>query len=204
MIAPETDSPHEASLAVWDLASPVVAGRRTTVKVGLSCPSGCDLTGTGIDVYDETGTRVGGGRLGPAPWPATTALHWVELDVAAPNEEGDHSWSFQATAGGPSHGQVTAVVRFVASRPPEHHVTLEVIQNDSGVPVAGVDLRLGRFRAVTDAAGVAHVELPGGTYEMCAWKIGYDLLSTTTLISNNATLRLELTPTAEPEQPYWM
>jgi hypothetical protein len=201
---PEEIASHQTSLAVWDVASPVVAGRRTTLTVGLACPSGCDLTGTGIDVYDETGTRVGGGRLGPAPWPATTALHWVELDVAAPNEDGDHSWSFQATAPGPSHGQVTAVVRFVASRPPEHHVTLEVIQNDSGVPVTGVEVRLGRFRSVTNDAGIAHIEVPGGTYDVCAWKIGYDLLSSTVHVAGDTTVHLEVAMTPEPEQPYWM
>jgi hypothetical protein len=201
---PEEIASHQTSLAVWDVASPVVAGRRAALKVGLSCPSGCDLTGTGIDVYDETGTRVGGGRLGPVPWPATTALHWVELDVAAPNEEGDHSWSIQAIAAGPSHEQVTAVVRFVAVRPPEHHVTLEVIQNDSGVPVAGVEVRLGRFRSATNDAGIAHVEVPGGTYEVCAWKIGYNLLSSTVHVAGDTTVHLQVAMTPEPEQPYWM
>ena len=204
MSEPEAVASHQTSLAIWDVASPVVPGRRTTLKVGLSCPSGCDLTGTGIDVYDETGTRVGGGCVGPAPWPATTALHWVELDVAAPSAEGDHSWSFQATAAGPSHGQVTAVVRFVASSPPEHHVTLEVIQNDSGVPVAGVEVRLGRFRSATNDAGIAHVEVPGGTYDVCAWKIGYNLLSSTVHVAGDTTVHLEVAMTPEPEQPYWM
>jgi len=199
---PEEIASHHTSLAVWDVPSPVVAERRTTLKVGLSCPSGCDLTGTGMDVDDETGTGAGGGRLGLAPWPATTALHWVELDVAGPNEEGAHSWSFQAT--GPSHGQVTAVVRIVAVSPPEHHVTLEVIQNDSGVPVAGVEVRLGRFRSATNDAGIAHVEVPGGTYDVCAWKIGYDLLSSTVHVAGDTTVHLEVAMTPEPDQPYWM
>ena len=204
MAEPEAIASHLPSLAVWDVASPVVAGRRATLKVGISCPSGCDLTGAAIDVYDETGTRVGGGHLGPAPWPATTSLHWVELDVAAPDAEGDHWWTLHATAAEPSHEEVTAVVRFVASPPPEHHVTLEVIEKGSGVPLAGVELRLGRFRGATNEAGIAHVEVPGGTYEVCAWKIGYDLLSSTARVAGDTTIQLEVAVAPEPEQPYWM
>jgi hypothetical protein len=210
---------HTTSLAVWDFASPVVAGRRATLKVGIACSSGCDLTGTRIDVYDEAGARVGGGSLGSAPWPATIALYWAELEVAAPEAEGGHSWSLQATApldqargalsdsrkaSEPSHGHATSMVRFVASRPPEHRVTLEVIDRGSAVPLTGVELRLGRFRATTNEAGIARVEVPGGTYEVCAWKIGYDVLSSTAHVTGDTTIRLEVAVAPEPEQPYWM
>ena len=195
---------HETSLAVWDMTSPVVAGGRATLKVGVACQCGCDLSRTRIDVYDETGSRLAEGSPGPAPWPATNALYWVELDVAAPGSEGDHALHLQATALEASHGQVTSVVRFVASRPPEHHVTLEVIEKGSGVPLAGVELRLGRVRAVTNDAGLAHLDVPGGTCEVCAWKIGYDLLSQPALVAGDTTIRLEVAVTPEPEQPYWM
>lgn len=204
MSEPEERAAHEISLAVWDVDAPVVAGRRAALKVGVACPSGCDLTGTRIDVYNETGTRVGGGRLGPAPWPATTALYWADVDVAAPEAEGDHSWSLQATAPESSHGQATSIVRFVAVRPPEHRVTLVAIEKGSAVPLAGVELRLGRFRAATDEAGIAHVEVPGGTYEVSAWKIGYDMLSRTDHVAADTTIHLEVAVALEPEQPYWM
>ena len=195
---------HDTSLAVWDLASPVVAGRRATLKAGIACSSGCNLTGTRIDVYDETGTRAGGGSLGPAPWPATTALYWAELDVAAPEAEGDHRWSLVATPPEPSHGHATSIVRFVASAPPEHCVTLEVIEKDRGIPLTGVELRLGRFRTATNEAGIAQVDVPGGTYEVSAWKIGYDLLSITAHVAGDTTIHLEVAVAPEAEQPYWM
>jgi hypothetical protein len=202
---------HATSLAVWDLASPVVTGRRAMLKVGIACSSGCELTGTHVDVYNETGTRVGGGRLGSAPWPGTTALYWAELDVAAPEVEGEHSWTLEATpldqARGepePSHGHASSIVRLVAMRPPEHRVALEVIEKGSGVPLAGVELRLGRFRAATNEAGIAHVEVPGGVYEVCAWKIGYDVLSSTAHVAGDTTICLEVAVAREPEQPYWM
>ena len=204
MPEPEATASHDVSLAVWDLASPVVAGRRAALKVGIACASGCDLTGTRIDLYDETGTRVGGAHVGSAPWPATTALYWTEIEVAAPRSEGDHSWSLQATAPEPSHSHATSIVRVVASRPPEHRVTLEVIEQGSGVPLTGVELRVGRFRAATNEAGIAHVEVPGGTHEVCAWKIGYNVFSSTAHVAGDTTIHLEVAAAPEPEQPYWM
>lgn len=219
MPEPEAIASHDASVAVWDLTSPVVAGRRATLKVGVACSSGCDLSGTRIDVCNETGTSVGGGSLGPAPWPATVALYWAELDVPAPEAEGDHAWSLQATTppldrargalsdsrkADPPHVHATCTVRFVAVRPPEHRVTLEAIDKGSGSSLTCVEVRLGRFRAATNDAGIAHVEVPGGTYEVCAWKIGYDLLSSTVHVSGDTTIRLEVEPAPEPEQPYWM
>jgi hypothetical protein len=195
---------HATSLAVWDLASPVVAGRRATLKVGVACPSGCDLTGTRIDLYNETGTSVGGGSLGSEPWPATAALYWVELDVAVPDAEGDHAWSLQATTPQPLHVHAASTVRFVAVRPPEHRVTLEVIDKGSGAPLPRVELRVGRFRAATNDAGIAHVEVPGGAYEVCGWKLGYHLLSSTVHVSGDTTIHLEGEVALEPEQPYWM
>jgi len=200
----EAIAPHEISLAVWDLASPVVAGRRATLKAGASCPSGCDLTGTRIDIYDESGARVGGGRLGPAPWPETAALYWAELDVAAPEGDGDHAWSVHASAPETLHGSATAVVSVVAVSPPEFRVTVEVSEQGSGVPLAGVELRVGRFRAATDEQGHARVEVPGGTYELCAWKLGYAMLSRTTHVAADTTIRLEVAAASEPDQPYWM
>ena len=203
MSEPE-DPSHHASIAVWDLASPVVIGRRTTLKAGIACPSGCNLTGSRIDIYDETGTRVGGGEAGAAPWPATSALYWAQLEVDAPETEGEHAWSVHATAPGTAHAHVTSVVRFIASRPPEHRVLLEVIERGSGVPVAGVELRVGRFRVATNDAGMAHVDVPGDAYEVCAWKLGYQMLSHTAAIAGDTTIQLVMSVETTPEQPYWM
>ena len=58
--------------------------------------------------------------------------------------------------------------------------------------------------AATNDAGIAQVEVPGGTYEVCAWKLGYDLLSSTVLVCGDTTLHLEVEAAPEPEQPYWM
>ena len=196
------DARHEISLAIWDLTSPVVVGRRATLKVGVSCSAGCDLTATRIEVYNHEGARVGSGAVGPEPWPATTALYWAELDIAPPDTEGDQWWSIRATT--PSHNQSSSIVRFAASKPPEHCVTVEVIDKGSGAPLSGVELRLGTFRAATNELGIARLEVPSGTYNAVTWKMRYEVVSQTVAISSDTIIQLELPAAREPEQPYWM
>ena len=194
---------HGTSLAVWDLSSPVVIGRRATLKVGLSCTSGCNLSGTPVDVCNDAGERIGTGTLGSEPWAATAALYWAELELAAPDREGDLSLDIHVTPKLP-HTDATSVVTFVVSRPPEHRVTLHVIDKASGAQLAGVELRLGSFRTVTNDDGRAQVEVPGGSYDVGTWKNGYEVLSRTVDITCDTTIRLELAAVPELEQPYWM
>jgi hypothetical protein len=189
---------------VWDLTSPVVAGRRATLKVGVACSHGCNLTGAIVDIHNETGTKVGGGTLGPTPWPGTTALHWAELDLAAPAIGGAHSWTVQATVSDQVHEQATSSCGFVAVKPPEHRVTLSVVDRDTGLPLDGVELRLGMFRATTNEAGIAQVEVSGATYDVTAWKLGHEMLSRSVHVAADVSIQLELAAAADPEQPYWM
>ena len=195
---------HEISLAVWDLPSPVIVGRRAALKAGVSCPYGCSLTGAAIEVRDEQGAILGSGVVGADPWRGTMALYWVEFDVAAPHTEGIHTWRMRAAAPHAGHAALESIVRVVASRPPEHRVTFEVSERGTGIPLADVELRIGAFRATTNDAGRAVVDVPGGTYDVHAWKLGYDLLSSATSVTADATLRLEVAVTLSPEQPYWM
>ena len=105
---------HEISLAVWDVPSPVIAGRRTTIRVGVTCPEGCNLSGTAVDVYNDTGEHVGAGTLRSEPWPATAALYWAELDLVAPERTGELSLCISATPMLP-HDDATSIVRCVVS-----------------------------------------------------------------------------------------
>jgi hypothetical protein len=194
---------HDVSLAVWDLTSPVVIGRRPTLKVGLSCTSGCNLSDTTVDVYDDAGQRIGSGTLGPEPWQETAALYWTEVDLVAPEREGDVSLQVCAAPALP-HADATSVVRFVVSRQPEHRVTLRVTDKATGVPLAGVELRLGRFRTASNEHGIALMDVPGGSYDVGTWKNGYDVLSTRVDVTGDTSLQLELAAVPQPEQPYWM
>ena len=195
---------HEISLAVWDLPSPLVAGRRATLKAGISCPHGCSLAGTAIDILDAQGEILGNGRLGPDPLRGTIALYWAEIEVIAPDVEGECAWSVYATPLDPDHGALSGSIGVVASRPPEHRVTVEVTEYGSGRPLGDVELRVGRFRAVTSDQGISHVDVPRGTYVVGTWKNGYQVVSRTIDVAADATIRLELIADPEVEQPYWM
>jgi len=194
---------HEISLAVWDLTSPVVIGRRPTLKVGVSCTSACNLSGTSVNAYNDAGERIGAGTLGSAPWPATAALYWAELDLVAPERAGDLSLSIHASPASP-HPEATSVVTCVVSRQPEHRVTLHVIDKTSGAPLADVELRLGGFRATTDDVGLARVDVPCGTYQVVTWKWRYEVVSKNVDVVGDTTIHLELMAALEPERPYWM
>jgi hypothetical protein len=238
--APDEASPHHISLAIWDLASPVVAGRRTVLKVGVSCSCGCDVSATCIELRDVTQTKIGSGVLGPEPWPGTRALYWTEVNVPAPDTAGEHAWSVHATppnvappnASLPNttqsylnttqsyvvsgfsrtlsgrtnitHDPATSTIRIVVVAAPQHRVTLAVTEKKSGAPAAGVELRLGPFRGTTDERGIAYIDVPSGSYETVAWKVGFDLLTCTAHVSADTRLSLELVATLQPEQPYWM
>jgi hypothetical protein len=128
----------------------------------------------------------------------------VELEVAAPGVEGDHMWSLHAIPPDAAHAPLEGTVHVLASRPPEHRLTIDVIEQGSGRRLGDVELRVGAFRATTGEEGRAQVDVPAGTYDVHAWKIGYDLLSIAADITNHTTLRLELAVAAQAEQPYWM
>ena len=83
-------------------------------------------------------------------------------------------------------------------------MTLKAVQKGTAVPLAGVELRLGVFRAATDEAGTAEIEVPGGTYDVAGWKIGYDMFSGTAHVAGETTIHLEVAAAADAEQPYWM
>jgi hypothetical protein len=195
---------HEISLAVWDVPSPVVVGRRATLKAGISCPCGCSLAGTAIDILDAHGESLGYGRLGTDPLPGTMALYWAEIEVAASEMEGDGEWSVHATPIDIEHDALSGSIRVTATRPPEHRVTIEVTEHGSGRRLGGVELRVGRFRTATNDEGVSHVEVPRGSYALGTWKNGYQIVSRTIDVAADATIRLELVADPEVQQPYWM
>ena len=118
---------------------------------------------------------VASGHLGDAPWPGTDALFWAEIELArAGRSRGSSRLRCASTRrnstsrieGASSPFNVSVVAR------PEHTLTVKVVAD--GVPVEEAIVRLGPYRATTDAAGVAAVKLAKGRYELVVWKAGYD------------------------------
>ena len=172
---PVSVMPQATSLAVWAVPSPVVVGQRFAVKAGAKSTADCALAGLCIEVCDHSGAVAARGRLSDMPWPGTAALHWTELDLAAPPAEGIATWSVRFEAAGldlPHDGAATAFSVAVV-RPPEHTLTVKVIEKETAAPVADVELRLGAFRGTTGASGVAEIRMPKGNYQLQLWKVGY-------------------------------
>jgi hypothetical protein len=191
--------PHETSLAVWSIPSPVVTGLLFAIKVGAKSSSGCDLTGMPISVCDAAGTVVASGVLGNTPWPGTSALYWTELTLTAPAEAGMFAWSiaFAPELALAHHGSSTRFSVAIVD-PPEHRLVVKVVEQDMTTPVENAEVRLGPYRAATGGSGIAEFVLPRGPYDLNVWKSGYE--ASTTAISVDADLAVDIAITPVPEE----
>ncbi len=199
--------PHATSLAVWGNPSPVVMGHPFTIKVGAKSSGACELQGAQVEIQDETGARIGVGILGKTPLMKTGALYWTEVDLAAPMKEGVVSWSARF-APGPlkiPHEGSSAEFSFVAVRPPEHSVTVKVVERDTGAPIANAHVRVGAHRASTDESGLATLKTASGRYDVIAWKGGYQSPSLTVAVTRDVGVQIEAVaiPKEDPDAR-WM
>jgi len=204
-----TTLPHPTSMAVWDVPSPVIMNRSFKAKVGVKCSAACQLAGRLVQVFDEEGIQIGGSTLGEGPWPGTSALYVAEVELTAPGTEGLALWSamFAAAEPGLPHDEASATFSFRTARPPEHRVTVQVVEKETATPLEDVEVRLGVYRASTDAAGLASLELPGGVYELNAWKISYETLPRTVEVGKDLMIRVEalVAPEKDPDgERVWM
>ena len=193
----ETQTRHGTSLAVWDVPA-VAAGERFRVTVGAKSESGCPLGGGRIEVLDSAGKVVGAGALGEQPWPGTTALYWVELELtAAQPGVMELTARLDAASLDEPHQDASAAFGVSVVAPPEHVLTVTLASD--GVPIEGAYIRLGPMRATTDAAGIAMVKLAKGRYELVAWKAGFDIAPLPLSIETDTAVTIEAEPLPEDD-----
>jgi hypothetical protein len=187
--------PHRTSLAVWSVPSPVRIAGRFTVIVGAKSTGACALGGARIVVRDDGGAVAGEGVLGETPLPGTDALYWTEVALAGPVREGRQCWDavFAATDVALPHLASSARFGFTAVRPPEHRVAVAVTEDDGETPVGEVQVALGPYRAATGGTGIAHIDVPGGTYDLALWKPGFEAVSGKVTVAADADVRFDLT-----------
>src|SRR5438046_10681149 len=58
--------------------------------------------------------------------------------------------------------------------------------------IADAEVRLGVYRSITDARGLATVDVPKGSYALTVWKLGYELFSTELSVADTATIEVEI------------
>jgi hypothetical protein len=168
--------PHKTSLAIWDVPSPVAMNKAFTAKIGIRCSARCQLAGQLVEVLDETGTKMGEGKLGETPWEGTDALYWGVAEITAPATEGVSFWTvkFAGAELELAHEEASVNFSFRTDKPPEHRVTIKVIGEDTRAPIQHAQVQLGFYVAETDEGGLATFELPEGTYHLKIGKDGYE------------------------------
>jgi hypothetical protein len=198
---------HDTSLAVWSVPSPIVVDHPFRIHVGATCSSGCDLKGKDIEICDETGASLARAHLGEIPWDGTRALYWTEVDLVAPAREGAtfRSIRFAPTELRLPHGGASARFGFETVKPPQHSLTVKVVQKDTGMPVEDAQVRLGIYFACSDETGLARVAIPQGTYGLDVLKTGYEADSRVLDVNGDVTVEVEVA-VIPPENPdaYWL
>jgi len=164
------------------------------IMVGAKSFGACPLGGAKIEIHDDIGVQVGEGLLGDTPWPGTDALYWTEIGLMGPSREGPQCWSvtFAASDLGLRHLGSSAELSFTAVKQPEHSVAVRVTESDAATPVGETQIAVGPYRAATDRAGLAHIKVPAGTYDLAVWKSGFAAASRTLEIVTDLSVQFEL------------
>jgi hypothetical protein len=154
---------------------------------------GLSLGGGRIELRDGAGAVVASGVLGDTPWPGSEALYWTEIALQAPDApealtltahfDGNVTEPHETTSSGFS---INVVARA------EHTLTVTVAAE--GAPLADALVRLGPYRAPTDAAGIARVRLAKGRYDLVVWKTGYEMTATPIAVEADAAIAVTTQP----------
>jgi hypothetical protein len=192
--------PQATSIAVWSIPSPVVTGSRFAVEIGAKSSAGIALVGQYIEVRDESGAVVARGCLGKKPYPGTGALYWTPVELVAPEREGLSTWSvvFEPKELDLPHEHASTTFSVSVVRPPEHRLTIRVVDRRTSAPIPDVQVRLGAYRAVTGLEGLAVVEMPEGIYELDIWKIGHQ--APTRPVQLDKSMLIEVEALSVPEE----
>ncbi len=186
--------PHRISLAVWDLPSPVVVATPLRFRVGATCVAHCSLVGKEVEVLDAEGAPVGRATLGSEPLPGAAALYWADVTVEAPQAEGLHKWSARMSAPDLAYEHDEAVYPFVFRTigPPDHVVTVEVVDLQDGGPVEQADVLMHPYRARTGAGGEVRLEVCRGEYVLRVTKGNIGAYETTVVVEGDMSIQVKV------------
>jgi len=201
-------TPQATSLAVWDVPSPVVADTRFVIKAGAKSAANATLARCAIEVCDEAGEVAGRGVLSDAPLPGTGALYWTDIPLQAPPTEGVATWTarFEASELDLPHDGAQTSFSAAVVRPPEHVLSVKVIEQATAAPIPDVELRLGAYRGTTGASGLAEIALPKGRYELRVWKVGFEAPPRPVEVGADAFVEIEalVVPEEDPDARWRM
>jgi hypothetical protein len=186
--------PHPTSVVVWGIPSALEVGASFGARVGVKCRLGCDQTGRPFEILDGEGNRLAAGAVGAEPHEGTKALHFTEIELAAPLASGRDRWEVRF---GPSeepapHASASRSFGVLVVDPPEHMVTVVAIDKEKQAPVRGAHVLLHPFRARTDEHGVARVRVKKGAYQLFVSGFDYFTFQSPLEVTEDVETKVEL------------
>jgi hypothetical protein len=165
------------------------------------------LQGSAIEIRDAADSVVASGRLGETPLEGTTALYWTEVALIAPAHNVVATWSarFAGSEFALLHNESSAFLSFASVRPPEHTLTVRLIDEETQQPIENAHIRLGVFRGVTRASGAAELSVPKGTYDIKVWHVSYEASLMAVEVVDDVMVQLHGTavPDDNPAARFW-
>jgi hypothetical protein len=104
------------------------------------------------------------------------------------------------------HDRATTSFSVAVVRPPEHVLSVRVIEQATAEPIPDVELRLGAYRGTTGASGLAEIALPKGRYELRLWKVGFEAPPRPVEVGADAFVEIEalVVPEEDPDARWRM
>ncbi len=186
--------PHDTRVVVWDVPATIECGEAFSVKLGVKCSAECQTDGWAVEVRDHEGKRRATATTSGEPWPDTAGLHYVEVELSAPDTEGLHTWEARAPVDELEIPHAEGVARFgVRAVPtPECLLTVVAIDKESQTPVEGAKVVLHPYKTFTNERGVAEVRVPRGEYRLFVSGKKYFPFRSECDIEGDVTIRAEL------------
>lgn len=194
-------------MAVWGQPAPVVTNDHFHVNVGVRCGEGCELTGQSIRVIDESGVEVGEGKLGDTPWAGTGSLYVARVPLRAPSFDGVSSWSvdFDPIGLPLPHLAGSASLGFRTVKPPDHIVTVKVIDPGTETPLADAQVHLDIYHGATNEEGLVKLALPKAAYQINVRKAGYECVPTPIDVIDDLDVQVTVSPVQDNlDDELWM
>lgn len=189
-----TVEPHATNVLVWAVPSAIVTEEPFHLKVGVTCTSGCDLSGRSFEILDQQGSSVASGSVGSEPLPGSTGLYVADVELHGRGASGHERWTAVAPAhtDGVPHAAATHTFGVIFVEAPESLVTIEAYDQERKAAIAGLHVLLHPYRAFTDERGVAELRVPNGTYEVFVSGFRYVPVRRTLEVTSDLTTRAEL------------
>ena len=140
------------------------------------------------------GAKIATGVLSGDIWPGTTGLYFAHAELESPSTAGLYEWSVKCAGKDLErpHAEGAAQFSLRVVSPPDCRVTVEAVDKMSQEPLAGAQVALHPYKAVTDERGFAEVRVAKGTYDLFVAKAHYLTLGLPVEVTADMTARAEL------------